>query len=186
MMALTAECVELTVHVAKLPQQPPFRFITGVVSLKELDLPLKGVTVEAYLDVTQEMCAGHFPDALIFPGVLLEEALGQTGCLALSCHADFSERDMLPMWNGPRSIEQNHSVFPEDRVRLRCSFVFEEEEEGRIQGRMRGQAFVTNGKGNEVEAMGMSANFLLVAKRVMMRMANMERVLRTARRSVAA
>lgn len=172
---------DLSSLVAGLPQQPPFRFVTGVTRVEVMEAS-QGIEVEAFLDVTEEMCAGHFPGAPIFPGVLLEEALGQACCTPLGQHPLVAQKgEFTPTWKGPRTIEQNLSVFPGDRVRLVCSIEFEEQGT-RIFGKMSGQAFVVTSKGVEEAAMQMSADFLLMPRSLAERLSQGERTRRAQRR----
>lgn len=176
-MAVSAAC-DLSSLVAELPQQDPFRFVTGVTSIRQADNPpFVGVEVEAYLDVTEQMCKGHFPDALIFPAVLLEEALGQACVLSLGWHPDFVQRGkLIPMWQGDRTVTQGGSIFPGNRVRLQCHLAAEVKEGvNKIYGKMSGEAFVMNGEGKEEMAATMKeASFFLLPTAVAMRLAQME------------
>lgn len=65
--------------LARLPHQPPFRFITNSI---ELDHCLSG-TASWCLTGNEPFFAGHFPGAPIVPGVLIAEALAQLSGLIL-------------------------------------------------------------------------------------------------------
>jgi 3-hydroxyacyl-[acyl-carrier-protein] dehydratase len=54
-----------------LPHRDPFLFLDRVV---ELEPGVRGV---AETDITERMCAGHFPGFPVLPGVLMTEALAQ-------------------------------------------------------------------------------------------------------------
>ena len=69
--------------LAKLPYEPPMRFVTDIL---EVDAD----HIVGCYEWTEEDCAGHFRDNLIVPGVKILECAAQTGCVAwglyhLSC-----------------------------------------------------------------------------------------------------
>jgi 3-hydroxyacyl-[acyl-carrier-protein] dehydratase len=65
-------------YLARLPHQPPFRFITRVTSVKEQD-SAEGIWS---LNGAEPFFAGHFPGRPLVPGVLIAEALAQLSGLA--------------------------------------------------------------------------------------------------------
>jgi 3-hydroxyacyl-[acyl-carrier-protein] dehydratase len=57
-----------------IPQRPPFLFVDKIVSFDE-----KKITSTLSLSGNEDFFKGHFPGNPIMPGVLLQEALFQTG-----------------------------------------------------------------------------------------------------------
>lgn len=67
-----------------LPHRPPFLFVDEVLSLEP------GVSARArwHVDPAAHFFAGHFPGNPILPGVIIVEALAQTGALAALAEPD--------------------------------------------------------------------------------------------------
>jgi 3-hydroxyacyl-[acyl-carrier-protein] dehydratase len=65
-------------YLARLPHQPPFRFVSRIVELREGD-SAEGIWA---VTGTEAFFAGHFPGQPLVPGVLIAEALAQLSGLA--------------------------------------------------------------------------------------------------------
>jgi len=59
-----------------LPHRYPFLFVDRVI---DLDLENNSITAIKSLSMNEEFFQGHFPETPIMPGVLILEALAQTG-----------------------------------------------------------------------------------------------------------
>ena len=65
--------------LANIPQRDPFLFIEKIVDRKE-----DSVTTSKLLTGNEDFFRGHFPGSPVFPGVLMCEAVFQTGALLMA------------------------------------------------------------------------------------------------------
>lgn len=116
-----------------LPHRYPFLLIDRVVEVvrKQRVVATKNVTInEPYF-------VGHFPGHPIMPGVLLLEALAQTGCILVMLEAaDPAEK--LVFFTGVEHARFRRPVLPGDQVRLEVDVL---NWRSRLM-RMQGKAFV--------------------------------------------
>jgi 3-hydroxyacyl-[acyl-carrier-protein] dehydratase len=69
--------------LASIPQRAPFLFVDKIVERFE-----KSINTQLTLSGEEDFFKGHFPGNPIMPGVLLQEALFQSGALLMSKVAD--------------------------------------------------------------------------------------------------
>ncbi|MFK7888110.1 MAG: 3-hydroxyacyl-ACP dehydratase FabZ family protein [Gammaproteobacteria bacterium] len=67
--------------LAAVPQQKPFRFIDEIVELSDTE-----ITGRYRFREDEFFYAGHFPGNPVTPGVILTEAMAQTGVVALGLY----------------------------------------------------------------------------------------------------
>ncbi|OXS29242.1 MAG: 3-hydroxyacyl-[acyl-carrier-protein] dehydratase FabZ [Desulfovibrio sp. MES5] len=99
-----------------LPHRYPFLLVDRVVEC------VPDSHIKAYKNVTfnEPFFQGHFPDAPIMPGVLILEALAQTGGLLAT--ADMGDLDdKLFLFTGLDGVKFRRQVVPGDRLDLECS-----------------------------------------------------------------
>ena len=65
-----------------IPQRPPFLFVDKITSLEE-----KKISTVLTLSGEEDFFKGHFPGNPIMPGVLLQEALFQSGAALMAMKA---------------------------------------------------------------------------------------------------
>lgn len=99
-----------------LPHRYPFLLVDRVVEC------VAGTHIRAYKNVTfnEPFFQGHFPGAPIMPGVLILEALAQTGGLLAVSGMD-SLDDKLFLFTGLDGVKFRRQVVPGDRLDLECS-----------------------------------------------------------------
>jgi 3-hydroxyacyl-[acyl-carrier-protein] dehydratase len=67
--------------LALLPQQPPFRFLERILAIDE-----QAITGQYTFKPEESFYEGHFPGLPVTPGVILLEAMAQTGVVALGIY----------------------------------------------------------------------------------------------------
>lgn len=67
-----------------IPQRPPFLFVDKVVAIEE-----KKIFTSLTISGAEDFFRGHFPGNPIMPGVLLQEALFQSGAALMSQKVGF-------------------------------------------------------------------------------------------------
>ena len=97
-----------------LPHRDPFLLLDEVVELEA------GVRVVARKRVREDewYLAGHFPGRPIMPGVLMVEAMAQTGAVAVL--SDEANRGKLALFAGIDAVRFKRVVEPGDELELTC------------------------------------------------------------------
>ncbi len=107
-----------------VPQQAPFRFIDDIVSVNE-----DGIVGQYTFKEDESFYAGHFPGQPVTPGVILLEAMAQTGVVAfglylLSLQLDQSELDRWLTLFSDAEVEFSRPVYPGELVTITAEKVF--------------------------------------------------------------
>ena len=110
--------------LALVPQRPPFRFLDEILAIDE-----GGITGAYTFRHDEGFYAGHFPDMPLTPGVILLEAMAQTGVVALGIYLKALEVDAeeLARWRSvftDAQVEFLAAVLPGERVICRGEKVF--------------------------------------------------------------
>jgi 3-hydroxyacyl-[acyl-carrier-protein] dehydratase len=124
-----------------LPHRYPFLLIDRVIEMtrKQRIVAIKNVTIN------EPFFAGHFPNLPIMPGVLMIEALAQTGAVLLLSEVD-NRRDKLVVFTGIERARFRRPVVPGDQLRLEVEVKGWREAATRIAVRMEGIAYVEGKK----------------------------------------
>jgi 3-hydroxyacyl-[acyl-carrier-protein] dehydratase len=97
-----------------LPHREPFLLVDEVLELE----PGARVVARKYVREDEWYFAGHFPGNPIMPGVLMVEALAQTGAVAVL--AEEENRGRLALFAGIDDVRFKRIVRPGDELTLTC------------------------------------------------------------------
>lgn len=110
-----------------LPHRFPFLLVDRVL---EMDLEKKSITAQKNVSFNEAFFQGHFPNAPIMPGVLILEALAQTGgILAHWGRTDNKVAILLSATN----VKFRQPVRPGDVLILRVEFIHLGSKAGRVK-----------------------------------------------------
>jgi beta-hydroxyacyl-ACP dehydratase FabZ len=123
-----------TVEIQKiLPHRHPFLLVDQITELEDGKriVGIKNVTA------TEFWVPGHFPGRPLMPGVLILEALAQTGAVLVLRSTGEPEKKLL-LFAGVDEGKFRRPVVPGDQLRLECEMI----QQRPNACRMRGRAFV--------------------------------------------
>ena len=100
-----------------LPHRYPFLLVDRVVEC----VPKSHIRAYKNVTINEPFFQGHFPGAPIMPGVLILEALAQTGGLLAVSGLEGNLDDKLFLFTGLDGVKFRKQVVPGDRLDLECS-----------------------------------------------------------------
>jgi 3-hydroxyacyl-[acyl-carrier-protein] dehydratase len=126
-----------------IPHREPFLLIDEVIELK----PGEGAVAWKTVREDEWYLAGHFPGRAVMPGVLIVEALAQTGAVAVLSEEE--NRGKLALFAGIDDCRFKRIVEPGDVLELRCELervrgpVGRGKAEARVEGELACRAALT-------------------------------------------
>ena len=123
--------------LARLPQQPPFRFLDEIVSVDD-----ERIEARYRWQPEADFYRGHFPGNPVTPGVLLIESMAQAGVVGLGLYLLWQE---LPLEEAEKlvsvftdvNVEFTGKVLPGDEVRILGEKIYFRRRKLRSQCEMR-------------------------------------------------
>ena len=100
-----------------IPQREPFLMIDKV----EEYVPGESCTAYKYINEDEYYFKGHFPGNPIMPGVLMVEALAQTGAVAILSMEENKGRNAL--FGGINNLKFKKQVVPGDTLKLEVKII---------------------------------------------------------------
>ena len=97
-----------------IPHRYPFLLIDRVIALE----PGKAVVAIKNVTANEPQFTGHFPGRPIMPGVLMVEALAQTGAVAVL--SEEANKGKLALFAGIDDVRFKRLVRPGDTLELEC------------------------------------------------------------------
>ena len=128
-----------------LPHRFPFLLVDRILEL----VPAEKVVAIKNVTINEPFFQGHFPNHAIMPGVLIIEAMGQSGGILLLNTVD-NPQDKVVYFTGLDKVKFRKPVLPGDQIRFTVEMVFFR----RGICRMKGEAHV---EGNLVAEAEMQA-----------------------------
>lgn len=101
-----------------IPHRPPFLWVDSMVEFSESSL-----TTEKVIPEDLDVFKGHYPDHPILPGVLLCEALFQTGALLISLLLRKSQEKVIgvPVLTRVEGVKFKRPVGPGDTIHMKVT-----------------------------------------------------------------
>jgi len=100
-----------------IPHRYPFLLIDRIIEV------IPGVSAKAIkcVSVNEQQFCGHFPQQHIMPGVLIIEALAQTGAVAILLEDE--NKGKTALFGGIKSARFKRQVIPGDQLTLSCEII---------------------------------------------------------------
>ena len=137
----------MKINIEKILKSLPHRYpILLVDKVVELEIG-KSITAIKNVTFNEPHFLGHFPDHPIMPGVLIIEAMAQSGALIVTLGEDFKSEENLVYFMSIESAKFRKPVVPGDVLELKVEVIHNR---GSVW-KLLGNAFVDGVKVSEAE-----------------------------------
>jgi 3-hydroxyacyl-[acyl-carrier-protein] dehydratase len=106
--------IDIDEVLRRMPHRPPFLLIDRAENYK----PSQSITGIKCVTINEPFFVGHFPDNPVMPGVLIVEALAQTGGLLMSKSWDVDAEGKIILFMSVDNCRFRHPVRPGDVLRM--------------------------------------------------------------------
>jgi len=142
--AATDAVIDVQEIMRRIPHRPPFLLIDRAVEF----VPLKSLVGIKCVTINEPFFAGHFPGNPVMPGVLIVEAMAQTGGLLMSKSWDTDTEGKIILFMSLDNCRFRRPVVPGDVVRFEVEVA-----------RMRGEVVKFKGRATVDGALAAEAEF---------------------------
>lgn len=104
--------------LANIPQREPFLFIEKIVDRTE-----NSITTSKLLTGNEDFFRGHFPGSPVFPGVLMCEAVFQTGALLMALKGESANASKKALVTRIQGAKFKNMAKPGDELMITVDFV---------------------------------------------------------------
>ena len=102
-----------------MPQREPFLFVSRVISITD-----SSIQTEKQIEIDEPFFAGHFPGKPIMPGVLICEAVFQSGSILMGKRADSAaNKSLIPLITRISNAKLKRTVLPGDLMEIEVKLV---------------------------------------------------------------
>jgi 3-hydroxyacyl-[acyl-carrier-protein] dehydratase len=101
-----------------IPQREPFLFIENILDRSE-----NSITTTKKLSGEEDFFRGHFPGSPVFPGVLMCEAVFQTGALLMGLKGQSAARNKKALVTRIQNAKFKNMAKPGDELHITVDFV---------------------------------------------------------------
>jgi 3-hydroxyacyl-[acyl-carrier-protein] dehydratase len=110
--------MDITEIQSIIPHRYPMLLIDRVIELE----PLKRIVAIKNISINEQVFQGHFPGVPVFPGVMIIEAMAQTGAVLLFREIPNREEKLL-YFTGIEEARFRRPVVPGDQLRLEATVI---------------------------------------------------------------
>ena len=124
----------LRIEIQKILEILPHRYPMVMVDRVTELAPGKHIFARKMVSTNEPWCQGHFPERPIFPGMLIIEALAQSGSLLVYATEPFDPKTNLLYYLGLEKVKFRHTVTPGDQLELRVAILAQRTNVWRLSG----------------------------------------------------